>query len=364
MQSFESNLYSTMFPHQQPSVSVNQQSVDFVPAAMDPAVMAAQMQAARTQSGDLDTIAKKVRTDRIALEQPWKDPRFFPITPENVMSYFCLRENPFFDPNSDNAMILMRNPNIGPAQLDAILKTTTGIQFVLVEPCSPPLFLVRKQQRSGPDKISPLCHYYVLDGTVYQAPDMHTLLHSRLIGVMDPLRCAFQEAAPRASTVAAAMTDEAENGGGEMAETDEKFETDAAAEGHKRTASRCGDPLAVRATPYQSQRTHALLAALSERFRSGDDDDGSGKGAGSAAVGGTSKMKADSPPMSSASSAPLTGDAQQPPTTTTAFPSPLISVSDFQGLLFASSFQQQNSIEGGVDDPSGGGGGGESASVE
>uniref|UniRef100_A0A914HGF9 Mediator of RNA polymerase II transcription subunit 6 n=1 Tax=Globodera rostochiensis TaxID=31243 RepID=A0A914HGF9_GLORO len=348
----------TMFPHQQPSVSLNQQSVDFAPAAMDPAVMAAQMQAARAPS-DLDAIAKKVRTDRIALEQPWKDPRFFPITPENVMSYFYQRENPFFDPNSDNALILMRNPSIGPAQLDAVLKTTTGIQFVLVEPCSPPLFLIRKQQRSGPDKISPLCHYYVLDGTVYQAPDMHTLLHSRLIGVMDPLRCAFQEAAPRASTAAAATSDEAENGGGEMAETDEKFETDTAAEGHKRMASRCGDSLAVRATPYQSQRTHALLAALSERFKS-DDDDG-GKGAGLAAVGGTTKMKADSPPMSSA---PLTGDAQQPPTTTTAFPSPLISVSDFQGILFASSFQQQHSIEGGVDDPSGGGGGEGSAAVE
>ncbi|KAL3067982.1 hypothetical protein niasHT_037972 [Heterodera trifolii] len=187
-----------MFPHQSASVvplsqPPQQQSVDFSPAPMDSALMAAQMHAARAQS-EMDALAKKVRADRIALEQPWKDPRFFPITPENVMFYFCQRENPFFDPNSDNAMILMQNQGIGPAQLDAVLKAMTGIQFVLVEPCSPPLFLVRKQQRNGPDKITPLCHFYVLDGTVYQAPDMHTLLHSRLIGVMDPLRCAFQEA--------------------------------------------------------------------------------------------------------------------------------------------------------------------------
>jgi hypothetical protein len=33
----------------------------------------------------------------------------------------------------------------------------------------------------------------VLDGTVYQAPDLHTLLNSRLISIMDPLKSAFTE---------------------------------------------------------------------------------------------------------------------------------------------------------------------------
>jgi len=33
-----------------------------------------------------------------------------------------------------------------------------------------------------------------LDGTVYQAPDLYTFLHSKLIGIIDPLRNAFLEA--------------------------------------------------------------------------------------------------------------------------------------------------------------------------
>jgi hypothetical protein len=69
------------------------------------------------------------------------------------MAYFCKRDNPFFDTNSDNALMMMRNPEISGPQLDEILKQINGIQYVLVQPpSSPPLFVVRKQQRNSADK--------------------------------------------------------------------------------------------------------------------------------------------------------------------------------------------------------------------
>jgi hypothetical protein len=69
------------------------------------------------------------------------------------MHYFCQRENPFYDTSSDNAMAMMRNPGLSGPQLAEILKQMTGIQFVLVQPpSSAELFVIRKQQRMGPDK--------------------------------------------------------------------------------------------------------------------------------------------------------------------------------------------------------------------
>uniref|UniRef100_A0A915MQZ8 RNA helicase n=1 Tax=Meloidogyne javanica TaxID=6303 RepID=A0A915MQZ8_MELJA len=122
----------------------------------------------------------RFQIDRRMLEQPWKDPRFFPITIDTVMAYFCQRENPFFDVNSDNAFIMMQHQVASGPQFDEMLKKMEGIQYVLVQPpSSPPLFVVRKQKRMSADKITPLCHYYILDGTVYQAPDLYTFLHSK-----------------------------------------------------------------------------------------------------------------------------------------------------------------------------------------
>uniref|UniRef100_H3GGT7 Mediator of RNA polymerase II transcription subunit 6 n=1 Tax=Phytophthora ramorum TaxID=164328 RepID=H3GGT7_PHYRM len=42
------------------------------------------------------------------------------------------------------------------------------------------LYIIRKQRRSGRTQVEPLAIYYVLDGTVYQAPNIHAMLTSRL----------------------------------------------------------------------------------------------------------------------------------------------------------------------------------------
>ena len=220
--------------------------------------------------------ASRVPADRRLLEQPWKDPRFFPITMDTVMQYFCQRENPFYDTNSDNALVMMQNPGISGPQLDEILKKATGIQFVLVQsPSAPPLFVIRKQQRMSVDKITPLCHYYILDGTVYQAPDMHTFLHSRLVSIMDPLRNAFSEAVemlrftPSKGYFWEFKTKPAkraadEDGSVEEAEGGELMQQ--MQQQHSKEAEKEEDPLSVRATPYQRLRTDMLLQELAAQF--------------------------------------------------------------------------------------------------
>lgn len=35
--------------------------------------------------------------------------------------------------------------------------------------------------------VTPICYYYVLDGTVYQCPDIHSLVQSRFTSALDPL---------------------------------------------------------------------------------------------------------------------------------------------------------------------------------
>lgn len=42
--------------------------------------------------------------------------------------------------------------------------------------------------------VTPLCYYYVVNGTVYQCPDIYTFVQSKLIGAVDPLRRALEQA--------------------------------------------------------------------------------------------------------------------------------------------------------------------------
>uniref|UniRef100_A0A914MXB8 Mediator of RNA polymerase II transcription subunit 6 n=1 Tax=Meloidogyne incognita TaxID=6306 RepID=A0A914MXB8_MELIC len=212
----------------------------------------------------------RFQIDRRMLEQPWKDPRFFPITIDTVMAYFCQRENPFFDVNSDNAFIMMQHQVASGPQFDEMLKKMEGIQYVLVQPpSSPPLFVVRKQRRMSADKITPLCHYYVLDGTVYQAPDLYTFLHSKLIGIIDPLRNAFLEAIEmtRFSSSKGYSWEFKTKPSKRVDEEEEEEMDDNNYLNNQKKDKDEEDSLTVRATPYQQLRTDMLLQELTTQFK-------------------------------------------------------------------------------------------------
>ncbi|KAK4472161.1 hypothetical protein MN116_000459 [Schistosoma mekongi] len=93
----------------------------------------------------------------------------------NVLDYFCDLSNPFYDRQCNNEVIRMQR--LHPEQLLCM----TGVEFYLYHAQEPILFIIRKQQRLSPTQVTPLAYYYVINGTVLQAPDLSTLLNSRLL---------------------------------------------------------------------------------------------------------------------------------------------------------------------------------------
>ena len=80
----------------------------------------------------------------------------------------------------------------------------TGIEYSLLLVQEPILYIIRKVHRQSPDKckhagsfhnyclflfaitVVPLAYFYILGGVVYQCPDLHSLLNSRLVSKNDP----------------------------------------------------------------------------------------------------------------------------------------------------------------------------------
>jgi mediator of RNA polymerase II transcription subunit 6 len=69
----------------------------------------------------------------------------------------------------------------------------TGIEYIVLHVQEPILYVIRKQQRMSQTQIIPLADYYILAGTVYQAPDLQSVLNSRLTTCVHHLSSAFDE---------------------------------------------------------------------------------------------------------------------------------------------------------------------------
>lgn len=59
----------------------------------------------------------------------------------------------------------------------------TGIEYILHEAQEPHLFVMRKQKRDGPEKVTVLAAYYILDGSIYQAPQLYSVVSSRAVSI-------------------------------------------------------------------------------------------------------------------------------------------------------------------------------------
>ncbi|KAI5679477.1 hypothetical protein M9H77_10427 [Catharanthus roseus] len=62
-----------------------------------------------------------------------------------------------------------------------------GTEYTLSEVMEPHLFVIRKQKRDGPEKVTPMLTYYILDGSIYQAPQLCNVFAARLIDTKDIL---------------------------------------------------------------------------------------------------------------------------------------------------------------------------------
>lgn len=106
----------------------------------------------------------------------WSDSQFIPmLNPTNVMDYFSQKSNPFFDRNCNNAQLRMQR--VGLEQLQHMV----GMEYILLHVCDPILYVIRKQHRVDPNNAIPLTDYYIIAGTIYQAPDLGNVFSSRIV---------------------------------------------------------------------------------------------------------------------------------------------------------------------------------------
>lgn len=102
----------------------------------------------------------------------------YPLDRNLVFDYFAL--SPFYEWTCNNEQLRLRS--IHP--LDAShLSKMTGTEYTLSEATEPHLFVIRKQKRDGPEKVTPMLTYYVLDGSIYQAPQLCNVFASRLVSI-------------------------------------------------------------------------------------------------------------------------------------------------------------------------------------
>jgi len=74
------------------------------------------------------------------------------------------------------------------------LQTMTGIEYEVLHVQDPILYVIRKQHRISPTQVTPIADYYMLAGVVYQAPDLCSVLNSRLLSALHHIQAAFEEA--------------------------------------------------------------------------------------------------------------------------------------------------------------------------
>ncbi|KAK2638465.1 hypothetical protein Ddye_026260, partial [Dipteronia dyeriana] len=55
-----------------------------------------------------------------------------------------------------------------------------GIEYIPSEVMEPHLFVISKQKRDSPEKVTPMLIFYLLDGSLYQAPPLCNVFAARI----------------------------------------------------------------------------------------------------------------------------------------------------------------------------------------
>ena len=56
-----------------------------------------------------------------------------------------------------------------------------GTEYILSEVMEPHLFVFRMQKRDSPEKVTAMLTYYVMDGSIYQAPLLCNVFAARVV---------------------------------------------------------------------------------------------------------------------------------------------------------------------------------------
>jgi len=132
-------------------------------------------------------MAAKMDTEN-KLTISWVDSSWIPhLSAENVMAYFSDRRNPFYDTTCNNEVLKMQNRSMDQ------LANMQGVEYCLLYVQEPILYVIRKQNRNSPSHVTPISDYYIVAGTIYQAPDLCSVVNSRLLSAVNHLQAAFDE---------------------------------------------------------------------------------------------------------------------------------------------------------------------------
>lgn len=174
------------------------------------------------------------------LGMSWQDHVMAPhINRDNVLDYFSQRSNCFYDVTCNNEICKMQKMGLQKIQ------TMIGIEYVLIHHQEPILYIIRKQKRLSPRQVQTLADYYIIAGTVYQSPDLGSIVNSRLMTTLHHLDSAFKETR------------------GHFWNNDEELELKNKQKSDKKTNRRKEEQ---QPSMFQYSRADALLASLSGKY--------------------------------------------------------------------------------------------------
>ncbi|OIW20068.1 hypothetical protein TanjilG_32028 [Lupinus angustifolius] len=116
----------------------------------------------------------------------------YPLDRNLVFDYFAM--SPFYDWTCNNEQLRVRS--VHPLDISNLTKMT-GIEYILSEVLEPHLFVIRKQKRDSPEKVTPMLAYYILDGSIYQAPQLCNVFAARIGRTLHHIQKAFTIAASK-----------------------------------------------------------------------------------------------------------------------------------------------------------------------
>ncbi|KAE8684298.1 Mediator of RNA polymerase II transcription subunit 6 [Hibiscus syriacus] len=116
----------------------------------------------------------------------------YPLDRNLGFDYFAL--SPFYDWTCNNEQLRMRS--IHPLDISQLSKMT-WLEYMLSEVMEPQLLVFRKQKRDSAEKVTPMLAYYILDGSIYQAPQLCNVFAARVGRALYYISKAFTTAASK-----------------------------------------------------------------------------------------------------------------------------------------------------------------------
>jgi len=127
----------------------------------------------------------------------FRDPQWLALNPllmENVIEYFSYSQ--FYDKTCNNETIKMQSRfnQFETVEMNKGLRDMTGIEYEVTLAMPPQLFVIVKQNRKSETKVSPVQYYYIINGTIYQAPNAYMLFANRIMTSLHLINISFKEA--------------------------------------------------------------------------------------------------------------------------------------------------------------------------